>query len=573
MDYEQETSADMLGAEGIFLRGADRKRFEYVMRAVCEEGQCLALSSQSDDLLDHYGRIVINKLRHTPSLQIEVFLPANTEALLDRFNQILSGLSLTDARNGESSPAPRRVLIAHDAKAVETRDLQLLSRLINDFPGANTSLVLLLDRAGTRLHERTLENFGKRMLHWPVEAPTRGEGDALLKLARGMGFEVEVKKLLARTGFTEPVRESISEAPPVFAQQLAAVRRNNQKKPAGRTEPVLGQNDSQERDATPASVNFTPALKRGRSMIGTALRWIVAIVLLITVSAAVIGLLFPQRLVPLLATSPLVRENVPPWLLTAALDVLGKPEMAPAADAALPVVPAPLPAPAPAAALPEATPAIENTTQASVPPASSDSSPVGGMTEATDAGAKTALPKTQGKSDSGAKTEPVAPVVPVAPVAAVAPVGAVPKIEPLTKIDPAAKLAPIKKSEPIAKIDTANKPEPAKVTTIAEALAPRSESGVQQLVQQARAGSYFVQHVSLTSMAEAQEWRAQYPALAKSRIAAVGTQDQGAKFAVVSGPFASRKEAEVFASRPGVPADPWLRPLTSLQKALQADGR
>ena len=54
-------------------------------------------------MLDHYGRLVINKLRKMTELQIEVFLPQNTEALLDRFNQILSGLSLEDARNGDQS--------------------------------------------------------------------------------------------------------------------------------------------------------------------------------------------------------------------------------------------------------------------------------------------------------------------------------------------------------------------------------------------------------------------------------------------------------------------------------------
>ena len=114
-----------------------------------------------------------------------------TEALLDRFNQILAGLSLEDARNRESSPAPRRVLIAHDAKAIGVRDLQLLSRLVQDFPGANVSLVLLLDRTGIAQHEKNLDAFGQRLLRWPLEQPTRAEGESLLNVARGMGFEVE----------------------------------------------------------------------------------------------------------------------------------------------------------------------------------------------------------------------------------------------------------------------------------------------------------------------------------------------------------------------------------------------
>ena len=113
MSNEEELFADGLGPDGIFLRAADRRRFDFVLRAVRDEGASLALSSTNDEVLDHYGRLVIKKLRLIPDLQVEVFLPANTEALLDRFNEILAGLSLTDARNAASSPAPRRVMIAH----------------------------------------------------------------------------------------------------------------------------------------------------------------------------------------------------------------------------------------------------------------------------------------------------------------------------------------------------------------------------------------------------------------------------------------------------------------------------
>ena len=110
-------------------------------------------------MLDHYGRLVLAKLRKTPGLQVEVCLPQNTEQLLERFNQLLSDISIEDARNAENSTAPRRVLLAHDAKAISQRDLQLLARLVQDFPGANVSLVMLVDKLGTQLHERTLESL------------------------------------------------------------------------------------------------------------------------------------------------------------------------------------------------------------------------------------------------------------------------------------------------------------------------------------------------------------------------------------------------------------------------------
>ena len=134
-DMQNEMSNHTVGNDGIFLRAADRARFDYLMRAVREDSASMALSSDNDGVLDHYGRLVLAKLRKTEGLQIEVFLPQNTEQLLERFNQILSGISLDDARRTEDSPAPRRVLIAHDAKAIGNIASDLCSRLESTLAG------------------------------------------------------------------------------------------------------------------------------------------------------------------------------------------------------------------------------------------------------------------------------------------------------------------------------------------------------------------------------------------------------------------------------------------------------
>ena len=520
---------ELIGADGIFLRTADRRRFDYVMRGVREDSLSLALSSDNDGLLDHYGRLLINKLRKSDGLQIEVFLPQNTEALLERFNQILADLSIDEARNAETSQAPRRVLLAHDAKAISERDLQLLSRLVQDFPGAHVSLVLLVDKPGILLHEKTLDKFGQRMLRWPLEAPTREEGEALIAVAGGMGFDVEAKKVLAATGYAKqpkpPAPPAPAAAPTVAATapspspapktketrqeektmsgaELAAMRQKALQDSAGRTEPSL--------DAPVTPIKAIPkAPSARRKMVSAVLRWTAAVTLLLAVVAAVILLLFSQKLGPMLYNSPLLKDNLPPWAMESLASVTGKPPSAQLEEAKAAAVPA-----------------------ASVPAAGADS------TNEKPASADEKLP-------AEAKAEPKA--------------DAKPEVKPEAKAEP----------KPEAKTEA---PAAAPVTA-AEALAPRSERGVDQSVKQARAGSYFVQHVSLGSMAEAQEWRAQYAALNKSRIAAVTTQDQGVKYAVVSGPFASLKEAEAFAARPGVPADPWLRPVKSLQRALVSSGR
>lgn len=552
-------SNDTVGNDGIFLRASDRRRFDYVLRAIRDNSLSLALSADNDGVLDHYGRLVLGKLRKTDGLQVEVFLPQNTEQLLERFNQILADLSLEDARRAEGSPAPRRVLIAHDAKAVGKRDLQLLARLVQDFPGANVSLVLLVDRAGMQLHERTLDGFGQRLLRWPVETPTRTEGEALLKVARAIGFEVEVKKVLAATGYAEikispkqnKDQPAAADSPQArFEAQLAAARAERKEQEEAdqherrqRTEPTLD-----GPPAAPPAQAFT-APPRARGWLSKTLRWSAAIALTLIVSAAVVALLFASQLPPTVVHSPILKENLPPWAMDAVVALVGKPPSAqveaqkaetPAAATVSP--PAVDSSNAKAESAPEAAPLAK----ADAAPEPAKAEPLKAEVAKPDA-AKPETAKAEPVKAETAKTETAKPDAAKAETA---------KAE-------SAKAAPAK-PEPA-------KAEPARAEAkpdAADALAPRSERGVDQLVRQARPGSFFVQHVSLGSMAEAQEWRAQYGALVRARIAAVNTQDKGVKFAVISGPFATRNEASGFAARPGVPADPWLRPVKSLQAAL-----
>ena len=554
--------AELIGAEGIFLRTADRRRFDYVLRGVREESLSLSLSSDNDGLLDHYGRLFINKLRKSDGLHVEVFLPQNTEALLDRFNQILADLSIDEARNAQTSQAPRRVLLAHDAKAISERDMQLMSRLVQDFPGAHVSVVLLVDKIGTQMHEKNLEKFGQRLMRWPLETPSREEGETLLDMARAAGYEVEVKKVLATTGYSKPVKpvavataaaaaaEAIPEEKNVIsAGELAAMRQKALKGPAERTEPSMDVAVDAPVAAAVTTTLTEPATdttSKPRINVPVSLiaRWIGALFLVLLVALTVIILLFPQRMGPMLYNSPLLKAQLPEWAMNAVVSFTGKPPTAQLEEAKAAAkensasvltpqtdITDKKPASEKPAALVEAAPKID------IKPAKT--------TVKTEIKPDVTADKTTPKVDVKAETNVEAKVV--AKVEA--------KTEPVVS-------APATKPEP------AIAPAATVKTSPAEALAPRSERGADNAVRQARPGSYFIQHVSLNSMAEAQEWRAQYAALNQSRIAAVKTNDKGVKYVVLSGPFPTQKDAEAFSARPGVPADPWVRPLKSLQRAL-----
>jgi hypothetical protein len=486
-------------------------------------------------------------------LHVEVFLPQNTEALLDRFNQILADISIDEARNAQTSQAPRRVLLAHDAKAISERDMQLMSRLVQDFPGAHVSVVLLVDKIGTQMHEKNLEKFGQRLMRWPLETPSREEGETLLEMARAAGYEVEVKKVLATTGYSKPVKpvavvaaaaaaaEIPEEKNVISAGELAAMRQKALKGPVERTEPSLDiviDVPVPETTATPVTETVTDAATKPRIKVPASLiaRWVAALFLVLLVALTVIIMVFPQRMGPMLYNSPMLKAQLPEWAMNAVVSFTGKP---------------------PTAQLEESKAAAKENSASVLAPQTditdnkSASEKLAAIVESApkiDIKSAQIPVKTEIKQDITAdKTTPKAEAKAEA------------KVE--TKTEPVVS-APVTKPEPVIA------PAAPVTSSPAEALAPRSERGADNAVRQARPGSYFVQHVSLNSMAEAQEWRAQYAALNKSRIAAVKTTDKGVKYVVLSGPFPTQKDAEAFSARPGVPADPWVRPLKSLQRAL-----
>ena len=127
-----------------FFRTADRLQMDSCLTALSKEGKSVVIHSQSNELLDYYGASFLRRLKNElTSSQIEVFMPADTEAMLQRFNQLLSDMSLTVATKARSGMVPDKVWVVHDASALSGHEVELLGRLIQQFPGSGVSAVLM----------------------------------------------------------------------------------------------------------------------------------------------------------------------------------------------------------------------------------------------------------------------------------------------------------------------------------------------------------------------------------------------------------------------------------------------
>lgn len=175
------------GAE-FFFRVADRLQMDSCLTAVSKEGKSLVLVSPSGELLDHFGAAFIRRLKQNlVNTPVEVFMPPDSEVMLERFNKLLSSLSLDVATQTRKDMPPESVWVVHDANALGSYEIELLTRLVHQFPGAGISTVLMFTSDDNP--ETSICNQGKQFVSWVLEMPTPEQKLSTIQQARKNGNE------------------------------------------------------------------------------------------------------------------------------------------------------------------------------------------------------------------------------------------------------------------------------------------------------------------------------------------------------------------------------------------------
>ncbi len=183
------------GMQPLLFRVADRMRLEGYVSALVQDNMSLSLVSGFDAILDHYGKLLVARLREAaPHIGLEVCFPASADALITRFNEVLQDYSIEDAMGAKFHNAPPKIWIVHDAGALPDNEIQLLARLVQHFPGANIRVVMLFNASSQK--QKLLAAFGRRILSWEIEPPTDEQSEILLEQARAQGREGVVGALL-----------------------------------------------------------------------------------------------------------------------------------------------------------------------------------------------------------------------------------------------------------------------------------------------------------------------------------------------------------------------------------------
>ena len=147
---------------------ADKLRFEILLKSLREGRLNLAILGDDEVALTYYGRRIFQHLKEQGEQHVELWTSADSEKLVDRFNEILSELTVDQAVDKGNKAVPKRFMIFPDTQAIQEFELQLLARLVNGFPASNINLILLVNNQAA--YEKKLATFGKNLLQWVLES-------------------------------------------------------------------------------------------------------------------------------------------------------------------------------------------------------------------------------------------------------------------------------------------------------------------------------------------------------------------------------------------------------------------
>ena len=514
----------------IYQSPGDRLRFEILLKSLTEGSINLSVLSDHDMVLDYYGNLFEERLRSRGETHIEWLSSTNSELLVQKFNEILSEITLDQALEKDKKHAPRRFLLFRDSVLMQDFELQLLARLVNGFPAGNISVILLINSAGN--YQTKLEAFGKNLVKWNVETeageptkkltdwvattpdpdptPAQVEPTFLADMPTLSDEVTPVSKLLnlpTKTAwrvpgfgkkqepkldaeplptYVPPPVEVEKPQPPVVTAPLATDISREPALALPEVKPMAAANPED------ADVFKRPAPKKSSA------GWILLVLLL---SMAISGLIYKDLVLDEI-------ESLKKYILRGTPAVAAPDEAASAAAAA---------SAASAQALAEAELAASQAQEAA-----SAASEAAALAAAT----SVASQAVQDASEMAAVTPPV--------------------VEPVAK--------PAKESKEIKEIKEAKKPAKAEPSS--------DEAWVSQLP----ATAYVVQLVAMDTKEEMRSFQRSNAVYAKARIMQAKHKDNGKTyFILVAGPFETKAQADAFMQSSPLLAKGWLRSSKSMK--------
>lgn len=487
---------------------ADKLRFEILLKSLREGRLNLAILGDDEAALTHYGKRIFQHLRQQGEPHVELWTSADSDRLVDRFNEILSTLTVDQALDKSNQTAPKRYMIFPDTHGIQDFELQLLARLVNGFPASNINVILLVNSRSA--YDKKLSAFGKNLLQWVLEseAPAPAKPARVETLGDWPGAKQVISDKKAPASVPDMAAVSLPPVPPA-PLDLSEGNTSANHLPDGFKDPEMGQPvefaglPSGEELAKSWEANAASSKRSG------AWAWVSLFVLL--ASLAAFAVINQDRVLQ-------EWENMRAYLSGAK----------PAAESTEDTSPSAAPVPPP--------PSVSM---------SSSTTPVVKPVEALNPD-KEELVVPASPDPAPAATTPAPAVTPPTPAASAPAVTEPPKAEPpKAELAAPAVVVPAKKSDKAKEADNPN------------------------WVAQLDPNAWVMQHGAFDSLSEARQFQSTSLGFKSGQV--LFTQRKGSKpyYILLTGPYADKAQAQALMKDNPLLAKAWLRSAKSLQLQFQ----
>ena len=212
-------TSSLVQGEDLFFRTEDIEFANGIADAIAGDLTSLELIGHSSAAIDHYGRMLLKRLRQHPNLVLEAYLPVGVESLVDQFNAALSSISMSEATGSTNTAKPVKVFISSEVSDGSSRDGRMLSRLVNNFPGANIKLIWVHQESEEIERPEAIEFASKNAARWYVRTPTAAEAARLLGDAQAAGLSMQARALLNKI---DPQLVEVDKEPSMRPRRITA---------------------------------------------------------------------------------------------------------------------------------------------------------------------------------------------------------------------------------------------------------------------------------------------------------------------------------------------------------------
>jgi hypothetical protein len=158
----------------IFFQTSDQSRMQACVKGITQEGKCVVVHCPELALLDYYGHLLLEHVREAlPESNIESYNPTDTDILLEKFNQMVSDISVQEALKPSNLSDVRKVWVLKNAHIMAAHEIELLGQLLQQFPGAKVRVILWM--VGQAPSDSLLSALGKKMMCWNIALPNSGQ--------------------------------------------------------------------------------------------------------------------------------------------------------------------------------------------------------------------------------------------------------------------------------------------------------------------------------------------------------------------------------------------------------------